>query len=101
MTAALPVLIVLGPGAGKGTQAKRLAERLGLAHISPGQLLRDAQASGGPLDENVRDAMLVGGQVPSEIIARVVQERLAVAGGPRESCAACVTAPHKSTARTT
>jgi adenylate kinase len=71
MTSASPPLIVLGPpGAGKGTQAKRLAERLGLVHLSPGQLLRDALASGGSLEENVRDAMAVGELVPNEIVDR-------------------------------
>ncbi|MGZ6661922.1 MAG: adenylate kinase family protein [Solirubrobacteraceae bacterium] len=77
MTTAVPPLIVLGPpGAGKGTQAKRLAERLGLVHLSPRQLLRDALASGGPLDENVRHAMAAGELVPNEIVDRLVQERL-------------------------
>lgn len=86
MTTAVPPLIVLGPpGAGKGTQAKRLAERLGIVHVSPGELLRealassgppDARASGGPLDENVRHAMAVGELVPNEIVDCLVQARL-------------------------
>jgi adenylate kinase len=81
MTSALPPLILLGPpGAGKGTQAKRLAERLGLVHLSPGQLLRDALACGGPLEENVRDAMAVGELVPNEIVDRLVEERLELLG---------------------
>jgi adenylate kinase len=75
---------VLGPpGAGKGTQAKRLAERLGLVHLSPGQLLRDALASGGPLEENVRDAMAVGELVPNEIVDRLVEQRLQQLGPER------------------
>jgi len=84
MTSALPSLIVLGPpGVGKGTQAKRLAERLGLEHLSPGQLLRDALASGRPLEDNVRAAMAVGELVPNEIIDRLVQERLEQLGPQR------------------
>src|SRR5690348_11245380 len=84
LTSALPPLIVLGPpGVGKGTQAKRLAERLGLVHLSPGQLLRDALASSGPLAENVREAMAVGELVPNEIIDRLVQRRLEQLGPQR------------------
>jgi adenylate kinase len=84
MSSALPPLIVLGPpGIGKGTQAKRLAEHLGLEHLSPGQLLRDAVASGRPLGDDVGDAMAGGELVPSEIVDRLLQERLEQLGPQR------------------
>jgi adenylate kinase len=83
-SAALPPLIVLGPpGVGKGTQAKRLADRLGLVHLSPGQLLRDALASGRPFEGNVRDAIAVGELVPNEIVDRLLQEQLEQLGPQR------------------
>jgi adenylate kinase len=84
LSSALPPLIVLGPpGVGKGTQAKRLAEHLGRVHLSPGQLLRDAPASGRPLGENVRDAMAGGELVPNGIVDRLLQERLEQLGPQR------------------
>jgi adenylate kinase len=73
-----PQVIVLGPpGAGKGTQAARLAKRLGLVHISPGDILREEHKDDSPTDRRIRAIMRSGGLVPDELIDRVVCERLA------------------------
>ncbi|MGZ4294341.1 MAG: adenylate kinase family protein [Solirubrobacteraceae bacterium] len=74
----LPVqLILLGPpGAGKGTQAARLARRLGLAHINPGRILREAAAGESPVSREIRDRMAAGELVDDQLVDRLVRERL-------------------------
>ncbi len=70
-------LILLGPpGAGKGTQAKLLAERLGLPHISTGDMLRAAMAAGTPLGREAQGYIRAGGLVPDVVMLRLVAERL-------------------------
>lgn len=67
-------LIFVGPqGSGKGTQAKRIAAKLGLCHISSGDLLREAQ---GDLKKEVDKFMSKGDLVPDELIVRILKERL-------------------------
>lgn len=69
------------PGAGKGTQAKRLAERYGLDHLSTGDLFRAAIRDRTPLGERV-DALLKAGElVPDEVTNGIVADRLAALGG--------------------
>ena len=71
-------LVMLGPpGAGKGTQAKRLAERLGVPHISTGDILRSAAAAGTRLGKEARRFMDDGGLVPDPVMVGLVEERLA------------------------
>jgi adenylate kinase len=65
------------PGAGKGTQAKRLAERLGVPHISTGDILRSAAAAGTALGKEARRYMDDGGLVPDAVMVGLVEERLA------------------------
>src|SRR6185503_11258333 len=65
------------PGAGKGTQAKRLAERLGVPHISTGDILRGAAAAGTPLGKQARRYMDDGALVPDSVMVGLVEERLA------------------------
>lgn len=74
----LPVqLILLGPpGAGKGTQAERLARRLGLAPINPGQILREAAGGESPVSREIRDRMAAGRLVDDQLVDRLVRERL-------------------------
>jgi adenylate kinase len=74
----LPVqLILLGPpGAGKGTQAARLARRLGLIHINPGQILREVAAGEYPYSREIRDRMAVGQLVDDQLVDQLVRERL-------------------------
>lgn len=70
-------VVFLGPpGAGKGTQAKRLAEAEGLAHISTGEMLRAAVQKGTPLGQKVKDIMDAGHLVPDDLIVQLIQERV-------------------------
>lgn len=77
-------LVLLGaPGAGKGTQGVRLAERLGVPLIASGELLRQAVAAGTPLGLSARDFMDRGELVPDELVLQVVLERLIQADAER------------------
>lgn len=63
------------PGAGKGTQARLLEERLGLPQISTGDMFRALKEARTPLAEEVRAIMQTGQLVSDEVTFRVVQER--------------------------
>jgi adenylate kinase len=70
-------LIFLGPpGAGKGTQAKRVAERYHVPHLSTGDMLRDAVARGTELGRLAEPIMERGDLVPDDLVLRMVEERL-------------------------
>jgi len=70
-------LVLLGaPGAGKGTQAKKLIEKYGIPQISTGDILRKAVADGTPLGKEAKGIMDSGGLVPDQIVLGLVQERL-------------------------
>jgi len=70
-------LLLLGaPGAGKGTQAMRLARKLCVPQISTGEMLRQAVASGSELGRRVADTMERGELVSDEIVIEVARERL-------------------------
>ena len=69
-------IVLLGPpGAGKGTQAKRLAAKVALPHISTGDLLRENVKNGTPLGKEAKDFMDKGLLVPDELVARMLSER--------------------------
>ena len=71
-------LVLMGmPGVGKGTQATRLAERLGVAHLSTGDILREAVKAETPLGLKAKDTMASGKLVPDELIGDMISERLA------------------------
>ena len=71
-------LVLLGPpGAGKGTQAERLRTRYGLAHLSTGEMLREAVAAGSEVGRQAKAIMDQGRLVPDEVINRLVAERIA------------------------
>ena len=71
-------LILLGaPGAGKGTQAEILVEKLGIPAISTGNMLREAIANGTPVGLQAKHYMENGLLVPDEVILGIVAERVA------------------------
>ena len=71
-------LILLGaPGAGKGTQARRLAERLGVPQISTGDLFRAHRKEGTDLGKKAQGYMDSGALVPDELVVDMVNLRLA------------------------
>lgn len=71
-------IVLLGPpGAGKGTQAKELALRLGIPHLSTGDLLREAVRAKTPLGEEADGYMRAGKLVPDDLVLRILRERLA------------------------
>src|SRR5690606_2754576 len=71
-------LILLGPpGAGKGTQAALITERLGIPQISTGDMLRAAVAAGTDLGKRVKAVMDAGELVSDGLILDLVKERLA------------------------
>lgn len=70
-------LVLLGaPGAGKGTQAKKLIEKHSIPQISTGDILRKAVADGTPLGKEAKGIMDSGGLVSDKIVLGLVQERL-------------------------
>jgi adenylate kinase len=69
-------LVLLGaPGSGKGTQAARLKEQLGVPHISTGDLLRAAVKAGTPLGQQAKAVMERGELVSDEIVLGMLEER--------------------------
>lgn len=64
------------PGVGKGTQAARLRDEAAVAHVSTGDMLREAVASGSPLGREVRGYLDSGALVPDELMEDLIVERL-------------------------
>ena len=70
-------IVLLGaPGAGKGTQAAKLVEQFGYAHISTGDMLRAAVKNQTPLGIEAKKYMDAGDLVPDEVVIGLVKERL-------------------------
>jgi adenylate kinase len=71
-------IVILGPpGAGKGTQGKRISAELGIPHVNTGDMYRAAVAAGTELGNRVRPIMEAGELVPDKLTIAVVRERLA------------------------
>src|SRR6184192_1568405 len=71
-----PVILLGSPGAGKGTQAKRIAERYGIPQISTGDILREHVQRGTELGVQAKDVMARGELVPDELMYGMVAWRL-------------------------
>ena len=72
------IIVLMGaPGAGKGTQARLLQERLHLPQISTGDIFRSLKSADTPLAQEVRDIMERGQLVPDELTIQLVKERTA------------------------
>ena len=70
-------LILLGaPGAGKGTQAELIVEKLGIPSISTGNMLREAIRNGSDLGKKVKQYMDEGSLVPDDLVLSIVAERV-------------------------
>jgi adenylate kinase len=70
------IIVPMGaPGAGKGTQARLVQERLGLPQISTGDMFRALKKAQTALAEEVRRVMQTGGLVPDDLTARIVEDR--------------------------
>lgn len=75
-------IVLLGPpGAGKGTQAKLLAERTGLAHLSTGDILREEVERGTALGQAAKGSMDKGDLVPDDLIVGMIRGRISGADG--------------------
>ena len=76
LSSAMMLVFIGPPGSGKGTQAKRLVEHLGIVHLSTGELLREAKAAGTPLGNLAMQYMEQGRLVPDDLVLKLVAEKL-------------------------
>ncbi len=76
MITALYIVMLGPPGAGKGTQAKKLAQELGLVHVSTGDLFRENLVNETELGKLAQTFMNKGELVPDDVTVRMVEERL-------------------------
>ncbi|MGD2043753.1 MAG: adenylate kinase [Acidimicrobiia bacterium] len=72
----MKLLFIGPPGAGKGTQAGRVADRLGIPHISTGDMFRDHVARNTELGRKVEAIMAAGDYVPDEVTVAMLEERV-------------------------
>lgn len=79
MSRKLVVALLGAPGAGKGTQAELLAQQHGYAHLSTGDVLREAVRKGTALGVKVKQVMEAGELVSDDLVSEIVRERVASA----------------------
>ena len=72
----MKLVLIGGPGAGKGTQAKKLSKHFDIAHISTGDLLREQMKLGTELGKKVSEIMNAGGLVSDDIVSAMLAERI-------------------------
>lgn len=72
----MKIIFIGPPGSGKGTQAKRLASRFGIPHISTGDMLREAVADGTGLGLQAAPIMASGGLVSDDLMIGIIHDRL-------------------------
>lgn len=65
-----------GPGAGKGTQAAKVAKRCGIPHIATGDILKQARRNKSPMGLKAKEYMDRGDLVPDEVVIGIIEERL-------------------------
>lgn len=71
------MVVLFGPpGSGKGTQAQRVATRLGVPHIATGDILRAEVARGSALGREAEPIMASGNLIPDDLVVRVIEARL-------------------------
>lgn len=75
----MKIIFIGPPGSGKGTQAKRLAGRFEIPHISTGDMLREAVADGTELGRQAAPIMAAGGLVSDDLMIGIIRDRLAKA----------------------
>lgn len=80
MTDPIRLLLIGPPGAGKGTQGKRIAEHYGVEHIAAGDLLRNEVEAGTDIGKQVADIMERGELAPDELVFDLVMPRVVAAG---------------------
>ncbi len=73
----MKIIFIGPPGSGKGTQAKRLASRFEIPHISTGDMLREAVAAGTPVGQKAASIMASGALVPDDVMIEIIDDRLA------------------------
>jgi len=71
-----PIILLGAPGAGKGTQARLIAQRYGIPQISTGDILRDNVARGTELGRKADPIMKAGDLVPDDLVLAMVEDRL-------------------------
>ena len=70
-------MILFGPpGAGKGSQAPKIVEALGIPQLSTGDMLRAAVAAGSEVGQQAKDVMAAGGLVSDELVISIIKERI-------------------------
>jgi adenylate kinase len=77
----MKLVLLGGPGAGKGTQAAKLKEYYGIPHVSTGEILREARAKGTELGKKAGEYMDAGKLLPDGIILGIIEEKMASLGG--------------------
>jgi len=70
------IILIGPPGSGKGTQAKRIVEKLNIPHISSGDMLREAVANETPLGKEAKLYMTKGALVPDNLVIEMIVERI-------------------------
>lgn len=76
----MKLVLLGGPGAGKGTQAAKLKDHFGIPHVSTGEVLREARAAGTELGKKAAGYMDAGKLLPDDIILGIVDEKLGSPG---------------------
>ena len=71
------IILIGPPGSGKGTQAKKIVEKLNIPHISSGDMLREAVANETPLGKEAKLYMTKGALVPDNLVIEMIVERIA------------------------